>query len=217
MRQAVVVAVHPDRRTLDLVYADTAMPVAEVSIAGWVSSDGGHWHIPSVPKPQGIATQGSPPDSGRQLIALVDQVGGRPIVVGFMSPPTTQMAFTEADREVHRHSSGAYTTVAPDGSMEGYHPSGAYVRIGTGAHQSLTPLSRENGWKEESGAAQPTITVHTQQFSLVVEPSGNVSLTTTGTVSMTSQGAMSLSSQGALTLHSDADVTITGQHIKLNP
>lgn len=217
MRQAVVVAVHPERRTLDLVYADTAMPVAEVSIAGWVSSDGGHWHIPSVPKPKGIATQASPPDSGRQLVALVDQVGGRAIVVGFMSPPTTQMAFTQADREVHRHSSGAYTTVAPDGSIETFHPSGAHFRIGTGAHENLQGVSRENIWDEVSSAAQPTITLKTQQFSLVIEPSGNVTLTTTGTLSMSSQGAMSLSSQGAMTIHSDADVTITGTHVKLNP
>lgn len=217
MRKAVVVAVYPERRSADVVYTDTGMPVAEVHIAGNVSSDGGSWSVPSVAKPGSLSQQASPPDTGRKLIALLDQLDGRPVIVGFMTPSNGQMALTEQNREVHRHASGAYSTVAPDGSMESYHPSGAYVRIGTGAHQSLTPLSKDSAWKEVSGAAQPTITVHTQQFSLVVEPSGNVSLTTTGTVSMTSQGAMSLSAQGALTLHSDADVTITGAHIKLNP
>jgi hypothetical protein len=216
MRQAVVVATHPGRRTVDLVYADTAMPVAEVSIAGWVSSDGGHWHIPSVPKPKSIATQSSPPDSGRQLIALVDQVGGRPIVVGFMSPPTTQMAFTEDDREVHRHSSGAYTTVAPDGSIETYHPSGAYFRIGSGAHQDLTSVSKEAAWKEVSDAAQPTITLKTQNFSLTIDPSGNVSLTCQGNLSMAAQGNASITAQGTMNLQSTGAMTIRGSTIDLN-
>lgn len=217
MRQAVVVATHPERRTVDLVYADTAMPVAEVPIAGWVSSDGGHWHLPSVPKPKGIATQGSPPDSGRQLIALVDQVGGRAIVTGFMTPPSTQMAFTQDDREVHRHSSGAYTTVAPDGSIETYHPSGAYFRIGAGSHENLQGISRENVWNEVSNAAQPTITLKSQNFSLTIDPSGNVTLTCQGNLTMTTQGNANITAQGSMNLQSTGAMTIRGSTIDLNP
>lgn len=204
-----VVAVHPERRTVDLVYADTGQPVGEVNLSGWVSSDGGHWHIPSVPKPESTATQSSPPQTGRQLIALVDHVGSRPVVVGFLTPPETQMAFTEQDREVHRHSSGAYTTIAPDGSIETYHPSGAYFRIGTGAHQNLGPVSRENAWKEVANAAQPTITLQSQHFTLTVDPSGNVSIHCDGNLSMTSGGTMNLQSTGAM--------TIRGSTIDFNP
>ncbi len=204
-----VVAVHPERRSCDIVYCDTALPVGEVQVAGWVASDGGLWNVPSVEKPQSLAQQASPHPTGRHLVALVDSVGGRPIIVGFTSPAGNQMAFTEQDRTVQRHSSGAYTTIAPDGSIEVYHPSGSYLRIGTGAHQDLTEISHEAVWKEVQDAAQPTITLHTSRFSLSVDPSGNVSLDTRGTLTMHSDGAMTLTSNGA--------VVIKGSTIDLNP
>lgn len=202
-----VVAVHPERRTVDIVFTDTGMPVAEVTVAGSVSSDGGSWNVPSVAKPQSLAGQASPPATGRTLIALVDSLGGRPVVVGFTAPSGGQMGFSQQDREVHRHSSGTYWTVAPDGSFEIFHPSGSVFRIGTGPHEPLGAISA--GWVEGSGAPPPTVTLATPQFTLTVDPGGNVSLRANGT--------LGLSSAGTMTIESDAGIVMVAPTIQMNP
>lgn len=212
-----IVAVHPERRSADLVYCDTAMPVGEVQFASFISSDGGSWNVPDVPKPQSDAQQASPPPNGRVLIALVDDAGGRPIIMGFTAPGEHQLRFTEQNREVHRHSSGAYTTIAPDGSIETYHPSGAYFRIGAGGHQNLTDVAVDNSWKEATGGAAPTITLHTGKFNLAVDPDGNVSLTCNGNLAVSAKGTSNIHSDGAMMLSSNGAVTIKGTTVDLNP
>jgi hypothetical protein len=206
-REAMVVGVHPSRRTADIVYCDTGMPVAEVKIAGSVSSDGGSWNVPSVKKPASLAQAASPPATGRRLIALVDSVGVRPVITGFVAPSGGQMTFAEQDREVHRHSSGAYTTISPSGDIETFHPSGAYFRIGNGPHEPLAAVAP--GWVETTSAPPPTVTLATPQFTLTVDPGGNVSLRANGT--------LGLSSAGTMTLESDAGIVIVAPTIQMNP
>lgn len=185
MRLAQVVAVHPSRRTVDLVFADTGLRVAEAHVlSSLVASDAGEWDFPSVPKPQSEQSAGGLSATGRQLMAGIDFVEGRPVVMGFFHPMNGQMAFKEDDRQVYRHQSGVVTTIAPDGSIETWHPSGSYFRMGTGPHQSLASISANQNWVERSDAPKPTITVISGTFSLTIDPSGNISLTTSGNVAM---------------------------------
>lgn len=212
MRRAIVVAVHPERRSADIVYADTAMPVAEVQFAGWVASDGGHWHIPSVPKPATLQASASPSDTGRKLIALVDHVDGRPVIIGFLQTAAGQMAFTQQDREVHRHSSGAYSTIAPDGSMEFYHPSGSYIRMGAGAHEPLAPISANQKWQEVTTAAVPTVTIATPKCTITVDPDGNVSINAQGAGTMTFPNGLTINAKTKIVGDTEIDgiLNVTG-------
>jgi hypothetical protein len=221
-RLAVIVAVYPDRRTADIVMTDSWQPVSNVPIlSSQVGSDHGSWDFPEVPKPSNSSQVASPSQTGRQIVALVDSAAGRPVIVGFLGPSGGQMAFTQQNRQVYRHASGAYTTIAPDGSLETWHPSGSYVRIGTGGHESLSAHSVDNAWKETSGAAQPTITVHTEKFNVTIDPDGNltmdtrgnVTVTADGDISMTNQGTFSASSVGAMTLSSEASINATAPHV----
>ena len=217
MRIALVVAVHPNR-TVDLVFQDTGLRIAGAHIlSSLVASDAGVWDIPSVPKPTSEKLAGELPTTGRQLVAAVDMCAGRWVVLGFLHPLGGQMAFSQPDRHVERHSSGAYSTTAPDGSFEYWHPSGAYVRVGTGAaHEPLAPHSLDNTWKEIATAPAPTISLHTAKYDLTIDPDGNVNLHAFGTGQLAFDGTLAITSKGAMTIHSDSTVTITGTQINLN-
>jgi hypothetical protein len=185
MRFAQVTAVHAARRTVDLVLMDTGLRVAEVHIlTSMVASDAGEWDLPTVPLPGSEQVAGALPTQGRALVATVDQAGPAFVVTGFLHPLGGQMAFTQDNRQVYRHASGAYTTIAPDGSIETWHPSGAYVRIGTGGHESLAPLSVNQAWKEVTNAPVPTITVHATNFNMTISPGGVVDLTAAGAATL---------------------------------
>lgn len=201
MRLAQVVAVHTERRTVDLVYLDTGLRVAEAHIlSSLVASDAGEWNVPSVPKPSNEAAAGGVAQTqGRQLVVAVDELAGRPVVVGMLHPLGGQMVFTQPDRQVQRHSSGTYLTTAPDGSWELYHPSGSYFRIGTGPHEQLAPISANQSWQEVTTAQAPTITLSTPKFTLTVAPNGDVT--------MNSQGAIHVTASNGMTIAANVDIT----------
>ena len=234
IRFAQVVAVHSARRTLDIAFSDTGEPVAEVSVlSATVSSDAGVWDIPDVAKPSTEASAGGVGGGGRVIIAAVDFTSdGRPVVVGFARAYGSQMVFSEPNREVRRHPSGAYTTIAPDGSIEHYHPGGAYLRIGAGGHQDLAPVAGGGNWSIPA-ADPPQITLVTAGFTLTVTPggettvtsegaatlnwAGNVTLQAGGDLNLVAGGALNLSSKSETSWTSPGPVTIRGSTIDLNP
>ena len=176
-----VIAVHPKRRTVDLVMGDNGARIADVQVStGSAGSDAGSWDVPSVKPPSTEAGPDVLDPNARNLLCRVGLVAGRPVVTGWMTPQSSQLAFGEDDRTVHRHASGAYTTTAPDGSMETYHPSGAFFRIGAGGHQDLADVSADGNWAIPAGAAPPQITLHTDGFTLTIMPGGAVKLEAAG-------------------------------------
>ena len=208
MRLARVVAVHGSRRTVDLVFMDTGLRVPEASVmSSMVSSDAGVWNVPSVPPPTSEQSAGSLPKQGRQLIACVDFSSGLPVVMGFLHPLGGQIAFDQPDRQVDRHASGAYTTIAPDGSIETYHPSGSYIRVGAGAHESLSGLN--GAWQEASGAPAPTVTVHCPKFDLTIDPAGNVTVHGQGNANMTFDQSLTVSSGADMAFHAGGGLSFT--------
>jgi hypothetical protein len=168
LRLAQVVQVYPGLRAVDLVFLDTGAVAARVKVASLNAfSDGGSWSLPSV-EMSGIDEAGGVPASGRSMTALVGTVHGKPIVVGFMASEGHQMAFAEDDREVHRHPSGTYVTIAPDGSVEISHPSGAYLRLGSGdRHEDLSAKSADGNWAiPGAGENWPTLVFETRDIRL---------------------------------------------------
>lgn len=185
LRMAKVVAVHPQRRTVDLVFLDNAQRVANVQVmTPDASTDSGSWSVPDVPRPRAEGTADTLDPTGRNLIAVCAFMGRRPIVQGFLHPARAQVAFKEQNRQVHRHPSGAYTTIAPDGSIEVVHPSGAYLRIGTGGHQDLGPLAADGNWVIPGGAAPAQVTLATAGFTLTILPNGSTTLATAGQLNL---------------------------------
>ena len=209
MRRGQVVAVHPERRTVDVVMLDDKSRFAQVDVANHAGSFlGGCWHVPNVDPPTSEQATGGIEAERRILVAMVDFEDGYPTVMGFVHANGGQLAFDQQDRSIERHASGAYTTTAPDGSMEMWHPSGTTFRIGTGGHEDLAPLAADGNWSVPAGAAIPTITLQTPTFSLVVAPSGDAvmtykTLTLNGPVQL--NGAMVATGNGTF-----ADIDVDG-------
>ncbi|MDR3515185.1 MAG: hypothetical protein P4M00_05170 [Azospirillaceae bacterium] len=210
LRIAQVVAVHPDRRTLDLVFTDDGWHAAEVPVSsGMAHSDGGIWAVPSVKAPVSEGASGGLAAAGaRSLLAVCGFIDHtRPLVLGFVSPQGSQMSFAEQDRAIYRHATGAYATIAPDGSIEANHPGGAYLRIGSGAHQDLAPLAADGNW-QIAAAPAPQITVVTAGFTLVIQPGGNTTLTSGGTLTAQIQGSVAVATPADLALTSGGNMTL---------
>lgn len=186
---AKIVAVHPQRRVVELVDENDGTRVGEAHVvAGVVSSDSGFWGVPSVPRPRTEQAAGSPNPTGRTMRALYLTLWGRPVVVGFLPPLSSEVAFTEQDRTLYRHPSGSYVTISPDGSIEARHPGGAHLRIGSGDSETVPAA---NGWNMPA-ASPPQITVTTSGFVLKVEPGGNVTLESQGTGTIKFDGAVTV-------------------------
>ncbi|WP_431860124.1 hypothetical protein [Azospirillum sp.] len=173
IRFAQVVAVHPAQRTVDLVFLDDGWRCGHVQVmSGAAGSDCGVWSTPNVPKPGSEREAGGVNRAGRTVHAVCGFVGARPIVLGFVQPQGGQVAFSEQDRAVYRHPSGTYVTVAPDGSIEAYHPGGAYLRVGDGEHEDLGGKAA-GGWSLP-GAQPAQITLVTTGFKARMLPGGTV-------------------------------------------
>lgn len=212
MRLAIVVATHIERRSFDLVFTDTGLRVPEVQcLSDMVSSDSGIWNAPSVQKPSDEKQAGALPQNGRQLVAATEEAYGRPLIVGFLQPLAGMMAFNQDDRQVHRHSSGAYTTTAPEGSFEFWHPSGAYVRLGKGAHEPLAQFSANQNWKEVSDADKPTLTVIIPGSSANDPPAFSMTVAPDGTLTVGSQKSAALSAQEGFTFSTPKTFVVNAQ------
>lgn len=180
MRLAQVVAVHPGRRTVDLVFTDTGQRAADVPVmAGITATDSGGWMVPDVPRPtsEQDAAGGNP--TGRRMLALCGDIYGRPVVVSIVSPGVSGTQPTEQNRAIYQHPSGSYATIAPDGTIEVKHSSGSHLRIGTGATAAVP------GASNPSGGSAPTVTLKTGNVELMIAPDGKVTLTASNDMEMT--------------------------------
>lgn len=173
-----VVSVDPENQRVDLVDTVTGVRIkGAIVLSQNGSTDGGGWGVPSVPKPTSEGLAGSLNSSGRSIIAayLAASSAHRAIVIGFGAPNGHTISFTQQDRLIEYHpASGAYFTISPDGSIELYHPSGSYFRIGTGPHENLDALAKR--FRTVSNAPAPTITLATKSFSFQVTPDGAVAM-----------------------------------------
>lgn len=169
MMLAQVVAVHPERRSVDLVMLHNGARYAEAGVIGTAASDMAAWAVPSVPRPPRETAAGGRAPNGRTLHAVVEMIQGRAIVLGFISP-LGGAATTEQNRAFYRHPSGTYVTIAPDGAVEINHAGGTNIRIGAGAHAAVPGLP-------PTGAGAPVlITVTTGALTITADPIGKVTI-----------------------------------------
>lgn len=220
LRLAQVVGVNPQRRTVELAYLDDGARVGDAQIAsGVAASDAGFWAVPDVPRPSSERQAGGINPSGRTVIAVVASIYNRPIVMGFLAPRGTEMAFSEQNRTMYRHPSGAYATIAADGSIEVRHPGGAHLRIGAGGSETVPAAG---GWAP-AGASPPQITLTTSGFTLTVLPGGETTLTTegnatistphlqiNGNVDIAGNLGVAAAGGGAATINMTGQVNLTG-------
>ncbi len=130
LRKGIVVAVHPEDHSVDLVLADSFARLSGVQVcAGSASSRSGGIDLPDV----GVRADkwDITRPTGEEVQALVDYVGRVPVVVGFIYPQISQMTHRDAKLRYSRHTSDVQTYTDGDGNMGLLHPSGAHIVIGT--------------------------------------------------------------------------------------
>ena len=198
IRLAQVVRVNQARRSVDLVYLDTREPVREALVAGKASNVGGAWDVPSVPLPVSAQATGQLQPSTPSMVAVVADVDGHPVVLGFVPALGNQVAVTEANLEIDRHPSGVVQTIEADGSIQTIHPGGATIRLGSATLLNPAAVSADGNWKVAAGAA-PTLTVSLPGLNLVVTPAGAVTLTANSTAAVTINGAVTVNAPDGTT------------------
>lgn len=189
IRKGIVVGVHPSRRTVDLVDMQTGRPVAEVQVlAHQLASDGGEWSVPSVTPPPNQQSWTSFPPGGRRMIAAYAMGDdGRPVIFGFHQPSAGEVVVTDQDRYLWRKN-GVVETVDAAGNYQFQTASGITLRFGSATVENVSDVAANGNWNVQAGAPA-TFTVQGPGWSLVVDDSGNPTVTTTGNVTVNCQDA----------------------------
>lgn len=192
---AKVTKIHPESYTVDVLLMSGGMPLGGVPVLSPSASTNTGFN--DLPAPTASAFD-DPRESGdRDLSCIVGWVDKTPFVVGFFYPRIGQMTFEQPGRSIHRHGSDVYQTIDADGNVEIAHPSGTYIRIGTGAHEDLTGKDFDKKWKIAKN------TTKTPDVRVVVANGGAAKIT------------ILMASSGALTITSTGDVTVTAPATKV--
>ncbi|EGC0267568.1 hypothetical protein H8U31_001319 [Salmonella enterica] len=130
LRKGIVVGVHPEDHSVDLIMVDNYARMVGVSVTtSSGSSRTGSIDLPDIlPRKDkwNIAEK-----TGQEVFALVDFVVRQPVVTGFIYPQISQMTHTDGKLKYNRHTSDVQTYTDGDGNMGLLHPSGAHITIGT--------------------------------------------------------------------------------------
>lgn len=147
------------------------LPQVKPSVTGYSETYGGETDLPL-------------PGTG-DLWAVVAFLRGNmqsAVVLGFL-PPLHSMIYTKTPGiELFLHESGVYRLTTPDGATEVHWPDGTYLRVGAGtaAHNMV---AENPTWSPPSSTVHPDVMLqHGSGLILHIDPSGNLTLSTTGSV-----------------------------------
>ncbi|RVT91411.1 hypothetical protein EOD42_22410 [Rhodovarius crocodyli] len=164
-----VVAIHPEDHSIDCAIIRTGQRCVGVQVAApGASTNTGTSNLPPVDAPAGEARWNVPARGSNDAVAmLAPTAGGNWVCVGFLFPQVNGVLSAEPGRQVTRHSSGAWSMIAPDGTVTIGHPSGAVVVFGP----NLAPTNPVGGdvdgqWRHGGAAAAAQVGLH------VAMPSG---------------------------------------------
>lgn len=223
LRLARVVAMHPEDHSIDLVMVDDGSRLAGIQVlTSSASSNSGVSDMPTPSTPASGDKWSLAERTDCDMIAVVGFFGLQPMVLGFLYPQVSQMLFKEPNRRMMRHASDVYSTIDGAGNTEFYHPSGAFIRIGTSpAHEDLTGKDVDGKWKISKNTGSQ-VHIHVEQAggkaSLDIAPDGAIVVDTlstltaraTGAVSVTTDSTLTADVAGAATVNAPAGTTFNG-------
>lgn len=148
MRLAKVIKVHPQNFAVDLVFLDSGwfMPGVQVLMTT-ISTCSGMVDLPSP-----VVDEADPRDTtllgDTDILAATLDLGGRPVVVGFLPPQVTQMAVEKENYRLFRHISDVTTSIDQGANVIFRHPSGTTIYIGQSVASGEQPEEED---REGSG------------------------------------------------------------------
>lgn len=225
LRLARVTHVHPEGQKMEVIFLDTGDYGRDVQLASpMAGTDFGFTSGVPAPDTEGHdANMTNDPDY-RHITAVVANIQGVHVALGFIYPQINQMSFTKTkdpNRLIERSPSDAYRTVSGDGDMDFVHPAGAYIRIGQGARpDDLEGRDFDGKWKLKHNIDKPVTVIIGRGLGrnsgqdrnpayISMEPSGKVTVKV---------GAMSEDDPGwgSVILRPDGNVSISGTSITLD-
>ncbi len=132
--------------------------------------------------------------------------------VGSLYETYAGLATGEAGERIDHHDSGVYHRLDQAGNTEWSHPSGLYLRVGSGTN--LTARTRRQRQANTAASetvdyaipARPTPTVHLNH------PSGTtITIDVSGKVTVTSADEVAIEGEGKVTVQSGDDVSVHGE------
>lgn len=219
MRRGIVVEVHPQDHSVDLVMADDGSRLVGVQVlTPNGSTRTGTVDLPQIP-PRSDKWDVSK-QTGQDMLAMVGYFGQNPVVIGFLYPQVNQMTHDDPKLKMVRHQSDVITTVDGEGNIQLAHPSGLFLKIGDSANkiEYAAQNSDANSAVDRNTGTAPYVRLYMKDGKavLTIAPSGAVTLTTESTVDVEAVGDISVSTQAKMNLESAGDMTITsGSHITM--
>lgn len=197
LRKGIVVDVHPEDYSVDLVMADDGARLVGVQVlTGNGSSRTGVVDLPKMPARAN--KWDITKEHGWDMEAVVGFMGRVPFVMGFLYPQINQMVFNDPERRVERHQSDVYKTIDGRGNIELFHPSGTFVRIAeTPEHEDLSGKNTDSKMGLDKNTDKKVyVRVHMAGGAavLTIAPDGAVKLTTKTTMDFESDGDMTFKS-----------------------
>lgn len=153
LKLAKVVKVHPQHRSVDLVFLSGGVQLSGVPVMTHNgTSSSGSFDLPSP-----VVDEDKPWDTSllgkRDMVAVVGSAGDYPIVLGFLMPQISEMMFEEENLRVDRHVSDVYTVHDAQGNVTLNHPSGSHVFIGPDSPRRVDGMDYDKQSKQIEGRA----------------------------------------------------------------
>lgn len=236
LRKGIVVAVHPEDHSVDIVMADDGSRLVGVQVqTPNGSTRTGLVDLPALPERKDKWDVTEP--SGQDLLAVVGYIGRNPVVTGFLYPQVNQMTHTDGKLRMDRHQSDVITTIDGEGNIQLAHPSGLFLKIGSAPEKtehagknadansavdrntSTTPYVRLHmaGGKAVLTIAPDGAVLLTTETTVDVEAKGDVTVKTESDIDLLADGDISLQANGKINLLADDDILIqSGTHVVVN-
>jgi phage baseplate assembly protein gpV len=198
-RIGIVVAVHPEDHSVDLVMADDGSRLVGVQVmTPNGSTRSGMVDLPSVPdKPNkwDIAQR-----TGQDMKAIVGFVGRNPVVTGFLYPQVNQMLVKDGKTMRYRHQSDVEFSIDGDGNTQVTHPSGTYIRIGESPDKADMAGKFADGSKTDRNTGKQVsvrVGLAGGKAVITISPDGKISMTTESDFGVDAKGDVSLKAKSA--------------------
>jgi hypothetical protein len=214
MNLARVTAYHPETGKADLLFLSNGRRVPGVRVMSAHASSSSGRVGQAVPDSQDASDPYAVPAAGdRKLIACVAYYDGVPVVQGFLHDADSELLFPDADRMMDRTPSDFYHTVDGAANAEWFHPSGAYVRIGTDpAHEDLTGQDFQGKFTVRRNTDKQ-VHIHIEQAgglaTVDIAPSGAIKVTSKSTVDFTAEESITVTTKANMTVKADGYVAVT--------
>lgn len=215
LRLARVTHVSPETNSFGCIYLDTGDYGRGVQLSSpYAGSDFGVSGMPALDV-EGYDENMTDDPNVRAVVAVIAQIQGMPIALGFLYPKVSEMAMVEKGRLVERHTSDAYRSVSPSGDMDTVHPSGAYLRIGSGdSPDALEGRDAAKRWRvKRNTGGSATVTLGNPGgggTSVKLKPDGGVEVSGAVRVDVRSAGVVEIDGAEKVTAKSGASsVTIS--------